>query len=171
MPNFPVEELPTGGGISGGGRIPPHRPGIEELPVGPPYENFARQEAIRLPHRPGIAELPAGPNYYNQTMRALVREVFNLRQRVYKLESSSLFAGFGMDGVAAEYWPNELPAELELGGSGGGGYRPRPGEINELPQISVLQQIANVETRLATLESSLLSAVQALTAKVENLQS
>lgn len=170
MPRFPVEELPTGGGAGGGGRFVPHRPGVEELPAGPPYENFARQEAIRLPHRPGIAELPVGPNYYNLTVRSLVREVFNLRQRVYKLESSSLFAAFGGDGfAAAEYWPNELPAELELGG--GGGVRPRPGgEINELPQISLLQQIANLELRLAAIESSVLSAVQALTAKVEALK-
>lgn len=168
MPNFPIEELPAGGGVSGGGRIPPHRPGIEELPAGPPYETFARQEAIRPP-RPGVAELPVAPPYYTQTVRALVREVFNLRQRVYKLESSSLFAGFGIDGIAAEYWPAELPAELELGG---GGYRPRPvGEIHEIPPYSLLQQVANLETRLATLETNLLSAVQALTAKVESLNS
>ncbi len=168
MLRFPIEELPTGGGGGGGGRIPVHRPGVEELPVGPPYENFAREAAFRPGHRPGIEELPPGPVYAGLNVKALVAEVFNLRQRVYKLESSALFASFGFAGDGFRYWPNELPAELELGGGGGTG--PHQPEINEFPRVSALQQIANIETRLATLESSLLSSMQALTAKVDAIR-
>jgi|SRR5579863_2807155 len=159
MPKFPFPgaELPPEGGVEGGGRVLPHRPGVEELPAGPVF----REEAFR--HRPGIEELPYGPEAGGRTVRALAREVFHLRQRVYKLESSALFSQFGFGGFGSDGGPNELPAELELGG---GGTIPRPGEINELP---VFEQIAVLETRLATLETSLLTAIQALTAKVEGL--
>jgi hypothetical protein len=164
MPKFPIEELPAEGGLEGGGRIPPHRPGIEELP---------RVEEFRFPGNPTRHEIPRVSQFQAVSSaagntHALAREVLHLRQRVYKLESELLFSGFGFTFGGKSGAPNELPAELELGG--GSGTVPHiPGEINELPPFSVFQQVANVETRLGALETNLLASIQALAAKVEAL--
>jgi hypothetical protein len=175
MAKFPGKELPP---VE---KRLPRRPGIEELPAAerlrvrrrPGIEELPRANEFRIPHRPGIEELPAGPPYENfaraGVIRTLVREVLNLRQRVYKLESAALFAGFELVDLAAEYWPNELPAELEIGG--GGGNIPHPGgEINEFPQVSIFQRIASLESRLVSLESNLLASIQALNEKVAGLK-
>ena len=158
MVDFPVAEIPTGGGFEGGGRFPPHRPILSEIP-----RVDAREEEFRLPHRPGIEELPAGPDY-----GGIIREVFNLRQRVYKLESTLLFAGFGFrQGIVGVGSPNEIPAEL---GSGGGVFRPHPGEIAELPQVSILERIATFESRLVALEQNVLETLKTLSEKVDSLK-
>jgi hypothetical protein len=164
MPKFPIEELPAEGGLEGGGRIPPHRPEIAELP---------RVEEFRFPGSPTrheiprVSEIPPLTGLAGNT-HALAREVFHLRQRVYKLESELLFSGFGFTFGGQSGAPNELPAELELGG--GSGRVPHiPGEINELPPFSIFQQVANLETRLGAIETNLLSSIQALAAKVEAL--
>jgi len=65
-------------------------------------------------------------------------------------------------------------AELEPGpdwGSWGTWKNPGlPGEINEFPRVDTVQQVANLETRLASLETTLLKSIQELSAKIEGLK-
>ncbi len=159
MPKFPFPEaeLPQEGAVEGASGLRRPGGGRAELP---------RIDELRTP-RPGIEELPWGPDYGR--VHALVQEVFSLRQRVYKLESSALFTQLGLGGYRGGVVgaPNELPAELEYESYSSG--RPHiRGEINEFPPPdSIFQQIASLESRFAALEVSLLNAIQGLTAKVE----
>jgi len=163
MPKFPnPAEFPEGG-VEGGGVFRKPGTGINEI------SEFPRIDELRLPHRPGVEELPAGPNYAGGNVRFLAREVFRLRQRVYSLESSMLFSTLGFGGHGGGV------AELEPGpdwGNWGTGRLPGlPGEINEFPRVDTVQQIANLETRLASLETTLLKSIQELAAKIEGLNS
>lgn len=176
-----IEELSTGPLFPGGTHRPVSgRPGVQELPNELQYEEDFRlkppgiSELPRFPQlrpNPGIKELPPGPPWES----FLAKEVFTLRTKVFQIESSLLYGRFGLGGFGGGVVgaPNEIPAELDsFGGGGGGGFtnfhpRPWPNEI-PLPD-GVLSQIANVEARLANLETSLLGAIQALAAKVEGL--
>ena len=163
MPKFPnPAEFPEGG-VEGGGVFRRPGTGINEI------NEFPREDEFRFPPNPGIKELRPGPEWAGGNVRFLAREVFRLRQRVYSLESSMLFSTLGFGGHGGGV------AELEPGpdwGSWGTWRNPGlPGEINEFPRIDTLQQIANLETRLASLETTLLKSIQELSANIEGLNS
>ena len=87
----------------------PEEQAIEELPFGPPEGGAGGRW---WPPRPGVAELPVGPPYV--FTREAVTELFRLRDRVHALESQLLAAklyggGYGGGYVPTRIWPNELP--------------------------------------------------------------
>jgi hypothetical protein len=86
----------------------PEQLNIEELPAGPTEGGGG---GFRWPTRPGIAELPAGPPWV--FTQEAVTELFRLRDRVHALESQALaskvFGGGVSDGKIPPWRLSELP--------------------------------------------------------------
>lgn len=128
----------------------PRPGGPAELPQDPTAVRQSIAELLRRPRPgPGPQELPVA---FRQTS-ALVREVLQLRQRLYQMETQQFIAAYG--GIIGG--PNELPAEIDDGGTG---VIPRPHEIAELPAPDIFERLvdrlASIETRLIEIETKLL---------------
>lgn len=138
--------------------MPEHVP-VEELPAGPTEGGGG----FKFPRRPGIAELPAGPPW--EFGSEAVTELFHLRNRVHAIENQLLATRLIPHRPVRSEIPRvealrSLPNELPEGGEGGGGFVPRPWpEIAELPpweQFAALtRDLAIIAQRLTAIEVNL----------------